>query len=281
MITIKYSGGLGNQIFQYIFGLTKAQELACDLDFDMSFFKKNPKRPYQMDIFGIDSPANKDFRIPIFWKLRKFIKKDKFMNLNIYRETSFLYEKKSEEIKDNTFIEGFFQSVKYFDETHARNVLTFKKEGSKKTKEIMEKMKGENSVSIHIRRGDYVQKARYKNLYNQLTLEHYARAIEIIKEKVENPTFYIFSDDPEWVRKNLKVENATYISHNTGNDSWQDLMLMANAKHNIIANSSFSYWGAMLNNNENKVVIAPEIWFSENKPEQQTKDIYPANWIKL
>ncbi len=281
MITIKYSGGLGNQIFQYIFGLTKAGEIGCEVDFDMSFFKKNPKRPYQMDIFGITPAANKDFRIPIYWKLRKFIKKDKFMNLNIYRETSFIYEEKSKEIKDNTFIEGFFQSAKYFDETFARNVLTFKKEGSKKTQEIMEKMKSENSVSIHIRRGDYVQKARYKNLFNQLTLEHYARAVEIIKEKVENPTFYIFSDDPEWVKENLKIEGATYISHNTGNDSWQDLMLMASAKHNIIANSSFSYWGAMLNGNENKVVIAPEIWFAENKPEQQTKDIYPNNWIKL
>lgn len=281
MITIKYSGGLGNQIFQYIFGITKAKELSTSVDFDMSFFKKNPNRPYQMDIFGIEPIPNKDFRIPIYWKLRKFIKKDCFIGLNIYRETSFLYEEKSEQITDNTFIEGFFQSAKYFNENEARNILTFKKEGSKKTQEIMEKMKSENSVSIHIRRGDYVQKARYKSLYNQLTLEHYARAIELIKEKVENPTFYIFSDDPSWVEENLKVENATYISHNSGNDSWQDLMLMARAKHNIIANSSFSYWGAMLNGNENKIVIAPEIWFTENKPEQLTKDIYPENWIKL
>ncbi|MBQ3102075.1 alpha-1,2-fucosyltransferase [bacterium] len=281
MITIKYSGGLGNQIFQYIFGLTKAKELGVDVDFDMSFFKKNPNRPYQMDIFGIETTPNKDFRIQIYWKLRKFIKKDNFLGLNIYRETSFLYEEKSGRIEDNTFIEGFFQSAKYFDETFARNVLTFKKEGSAKTQEIMGKMRNENSVSIHIRRGDYVQKTRYKSLFNQLTLEHYARAIEIIKEKVENPTFYIFSDDPDWVKENLKVENATYISHNSGDDSWQDLMLMANAKHNIIANSSFSYWGAMLNNNENKIVIAPEIWFSENKPDQLTKDIYPENWTKL
>ena len=188
--------------------------------------------------------------------MRKFIKSNKFFGLNIYQETSFLYEEKSEKIGDGTFIEGFFQSAKYFNENEARNILTFKKEGSAKTQEIMERMKSENSVSIHIRRGDYVQKARYKNLFNQLTLEHYARAIEIIKEKVENPSFYIFSDDPDWVKENLKVENATYVSHNSGDDSWQDLMLMACAKHNIIANSSFSYWGAMLNNNENKIVIS-------------------------
>ena len=281
MITIKYSGGLGNQIFQYIFGLTKAKELDVDVDFDMSFFKKNPNRPYQMDIFGIEPAVNKDFRIPLYWKLRRFIKTNKFFGLNIYQETAFVYEEKSEKITDDTFIEGFFQSAKYFDETFARNVLTFKKEGSAKTQEIMERMKSENSVSIHIRRGDYVQKARYRNLYNQLTLEHYKNAVEIIKNKVENPTFYIFSDDPDWVKENLKVENATYVSHNSGDDSWQDLMLMAHAKHNIIANSSFSYWGAMLNKNENKVVIAPEIWFTENKPDQLTKDIYPENWIKL
>ncbi len=281
MITIKFNGGLGNQIFQYIFGLTKARELGVDVDFDMSFFTRNPNRPYQMDIFGINATPNKDLRIPIYWKLRRLIKKDKFMGLNLYRETSFLYEKKSEEMTDNTFVEGFFQSAKYFDETLAKEVLTFKKEGSAKTQEIMQKMKSENSVALHIRRGDYVQKTRYKNLFNQLTLEHYARAIEIMKSKVENPTFYVFSDDPKWVEENLKIEGATYVSHNSGADSWQDLMLMASAKHNIIANSSFSYWGAMLNNNENKIVIAPEIWFTEDKPDQKTTDIYPENWIKL
>ena len=101
-----------------------------------------------------------------------------------------------------------------------------------------------------------------------------------IKEKVENPVFYVFSDDPDWAKNNLGIE-ATFVSHNSGDDSWQDMYLMSKCTHNIIANSSFSFWGAMLNKNENKIVIAPKKWFNDNDIEKSTKDIYPENWIKL
>lgn len=279
MLIIKYNGGLGNQIFQYVFGASKAKELGVELSFDMSFFKKHSKkRPYMMGIFGIKSKENKDFRAPLYWTLRKTIKGDKFLGLNIYRESAFIFEEKSKNIKDNTFIEGFFQSAKYFDDEIIKN-LNFIAPINSKTQEIENSMQGLNTVSIHIRRGDYVSKAVYKNLYNELTVAHYKSAIEIIKEKVENPVFYVFSDDPIWAKENLGIE-ATFVSHNSGNDSWQDMYLMSKCKHNIIANSSFSYWGAMLNKNENKIVIAPKKWFNGDSIENSTKDIYPENWIK-
>lgn len=280
MLIIKYNGGLGNQIFQYIFGVSKAKELGVDVAFDMNFFKKHSKRrPYMMGIFGVESKENKDFRAPLYWTFRKAIKGNKFLGLNIYKETAFSYEEKSEKIVDNTFVEGFFQSVKYFDDEIVKN-LNWKAPISSKTQEIEEDMKDKNAVSIHIRRGDYVNKAIYKEMFNELTVEHYKKAIEIIKEKVENPVFYVFSDDPEWAKNNLGIE-ATFPSHNSNYDSWQDMYLMSKCKHNIIANSSFSFWGAMLNKNENKIVIAPKKWFNDDSIENSTKDIYPDNWIKL
>ncbi len=279
MITVKYNGGFGNQIFQYLMGVSLAKKLNTDVTFDMSFFKGRRTRKYDMFLFGIEKNENKDIRVPIYWKLRRLLKMPKrFLGLNIYNEKSFNFEERFNEIKDNTFVEGFFQSPKYFDENIARE-LEFKAPINQKTREIEEKMNNENAVSIHIRLGDYVKKARYNKVYNHLDENHYKRAIEIIKSKVDNPAFYVFSDEPDEAKQVLSLENAVYVTHNAGDDSWQDMYLMTRCKHNIIANSSFSYFGAYLNKNENKIVIAPIKWFQD--PRKTTEDIYPNGWIRI
>ena len=138
-------------------------------------------------------------------------------------------------------------------------------------------MKRYNSVSIHVRRGDYLNGYYYETLGKICDIAYYQRAIGTIKERVDNPHFYIFSDDPDYVTENLTIENATFVNFNRGNDSWQDMYLMSQCKHNIIANSTFSWWGAWLNNNPQKVVVAPSHWFAN----MDNDEIVLPEWIRL
>lgn len=279
MIIMKYNGGLGNQMFQYAAAVSCAQRLGVQAKFDHSFFSKGYARAYGMDIFGVEPDAVRDFRINAYWALRRYGDFKKFLGLNIYSEEDFAYEKRFEEIEDNTFIHGFFQSAKYFDEKLVRSALTFKKAPEGLNAQTAQKIAASNSVSIHIRRGDYVQKARYAKLYNHLDIEYYGTAKKIIKNKVENPQYFVFSDDIAWVKENMKPENAHYIEHNSGDNSWEDMRLMSLCKHNIIANSSFSWWGAYLNRNPQKIVVAPKLWFLD--PAKDTKDVALPDWVLL
>jgi hypothetical protein len=142
------------------------------------------------------------------------------------------------------------------------------------------KIKNEESVSIHVRRGDYISIPKNNELYETCSESYYSEAMNLVKAKFPNAVFYVFSDEPEWFRKNVKVNvPLVYVTHNVGEKSYEDLILMSQCKHNIIANSSFSWWGAWLNDNKNKVVIAPQKWFKDKS--KDTKDLIPQKWIQL
>lgn len=287
MLIMKYNGGLGNQMFQFAAVASLAKKLGVDFSFDMSFFSHSYARPYEMGVFKIEKTPSNDFRTKAYWALRKYLKVDNFFGLNIYRETSFNFEEKFNSILDNTFIEGYFQSYRYIDDEIVDKYFVFKDEPDKENAKIISKMQTQNSVSLHIRRGDYVNKKRYQNVYNHLDIEYYKKAMEFVAQRVDEPVFYVFSDDILWAKENLNFKNCPncdskgvkleFVSHNFGEKSYEDLRLMSNCKHNIIANSSFSYWGAYLNKNQGKVVIAPKKWFNdENKT---TKDTFKPDWI--
>jgi len=284
-IIMRYGGGLGNQMFQYATAASLAKKLGCEFEFDTSSYKNKHARAFEMGIFGIDTRKTYSFRAKIYWLIRKLLRKicnpHKFLGLNIYEEETFTYEKRFENVAENTFIVGFFQSVKYFDSELIKEIFKFAIPPEGQNKELIEKMNAENSVSLHVRRGDYVQKKRFLNLYNQLGLEYYEAATAKIKERVKNPVFYIFSDDIDWVKENLPLERAIFVEHNRHGNSWQDMRLMSACKHSIIANSSFSFWGAFLGTNPGGIVIAPQKWFNKDLETQQTRDIYPENWIKI
>ena len=137
--------------------------------------------------------------------------------------------------------------------------------------------KDENAVSLHIRRGDYLQPKHWATTGSVCQLSYYQNAIAEMSKRVTSPSYYIFSDDIVWVKENLPLQNAVYIDWNTGEDSWQDMMLMSHCKHHIICNSTFSWWGAWLNPGINKTVIVPNRWFQHS----ETPDIYPTGWIKV
>ncbi len=184
---------------------------------------------------------------------------------------------------DSTFryFYGTWQSERYLT-NHAliRDAFSFDTSKlSDETSRIANSLGGEElTCSIHIRRGDYLSAAFSQGYGNCCTLDYYQRAIDHIRNNAGGTvTFYVFSDDIEWVRNNLKIENARFVNHNRGTDSWQDMYLMSICDHNIIANSTFSWWGAWLNENADKIVVAPKRWWSSI----ENDDVVPDSWIRL
>lgn len=285
-VIIKFNGGLGNQMFQW--ALARMIEEITDMDvlFDMSYFSKNYARPYQLNIFKIEPQFVTDLwtksALNIIWTFRKFLNNKKFLGYTLYEEKQFNFDKHINSIKQDTYIAGYFQSELYFHCVADRLREDFKFDYllNDKNKDVIRQISAGNSISLHIRRGDYVNKQRNLDAYAACPLDYYKRGVEYIAQQYPNPTLFIFSDDIKWVKENLKLPyESVYVSHNTGEKSFEDMRLMGCCKHNIIANSSFSWWGAWLNNNPNKIVIAPKRWFNDENIIQT--DVIPKDWVKM
>lgn len=286
ILIVKFNGGLGNQMFQWAFARALEEKTGVKTLFDMSFFEKKYARPYELDVFNVPDKFVTNvltkLHLVAIWKLRKKLHGKSFFGLNFYCEPHFQYDEKLFNLKPSAYIEGFFQSEKYFAqiEDKLRADFQFKTLPDEQNQKVIEKINSTNSISLHIRRGDYVQKKRYQNLYATCSLDYYKRGVELIAKTVENPTLFIFSDDIQWVKENLNLPyESVYVSHNIGEKSYEDLRLMSLCKHNVIANSSFSWWGAWLNNKQNKIVIAPQKWFNDDNIVQT--DVIPQSWVRL
>jgi hypothetical protein len=282
MITIKLQGGIGNQMFQYAFGRSLSLKKKEDLSLDTSFYKNiktgDTLREFKLNNFNIKADIietdNFNKSTKIFWKIINGI------GLVIHKDFHVRFHPIFLKMRAKNFI-GFFQSYKYFIiyEKEIKEDLTLKSQLPPKAIEIMEQIKNSLSVSIHVRCGDYVTNKENLKNYGVCSLDYYQNAISKIKEKIDKPIFYIFSDDINWVKSNLKInENLIFVSENNFEEAIE-LELMSNCKNNIIANSSFSFWGAWLNKNPNKVVIAPKKW--TNIMNFDTIDLIPENWIRI
>ena len=274
MIITSLNGGLGNQMFQYAIGRALAAKNNDKLRLDLSGF--SPKR-------AIDTP--RQYELSIFnLQATKFNSHilDFFHPPQLISETSHTFDPAILNIKGNIRLVGYWQSEKYFNQYSEliRHDFAFPTPPTGKNKALLLGIDNSNSVSIHVRRGDYVSNQTTNQFHGVCSLAYYRKAIKSIKDKVKNPIFYVFSDDPEWCKDNLTIaEKTTYISHNSGEKSWEDMRLMSHCKYNIIANSSFSWWGAWLNDNPTKIVIAPQKWF--NDPSIDTQDVIPDSWLKM
>lgn len=284
MLIIQLTGGLGNQMFQYAAAKAQALRVGTELYLDKTHFFTTPTgkknlRQYELNCFAV----NEQFKQPAFHWIKKFFKvQNVYPGLTTYREPHVHVDHTFFEIKDNTYIEGFFQSEQYFKsaEELIRKEYTFRNPPTGKNAELLKKINTVNAVSIHVRRGDYVNNPETLKMHGICGLDYYQNAIRLIEEQVNAPYFFLFSDEPEWVQQNFNLNHPfEIISHNKGSNSFEDMRLMAACRHNIIANSSFSWWGAWLNNNPEKTVIAPRVWFAN--PNWSSKDIIPQNWIKI
>ncbi len=296
MIISRIWAGLGNQLFQYAAGKCLAALLKTEFKIDTRWFgMKIPgdtPRRYELDIFHVEVEKADLKEIQKFsfthipqWKLgrsllpRLHLFLQKKIPLSSYRERHFHFDPKFFNLPIDVYLIGYFQSEKYFKpiEETLRKEFTFKVPPSRENGQLLEEMEKRNGVSLHIRRGDYVSDPRVKRHHGLCDLDYYSRAIQKITERVIDPHFYIFSDDPTWVKDNLKIQ-GTYISHNQGLKSYEDLRLMSHCRHHIVANSSFSWWGAWLNPRADKIVIAPKRW--TNAPLNFT-DLLPSSWTTL
>ena len=286
MVIVKIIGGLGNQMFQYAYAKALHQK-GYIVKIDLSAFKTyNLHGGYQLDKYQIDLEAstkkeNDKFRKNTFSS--KILRRLGIDFSKMSQEKNLLFDNRFLEIENNNYIEGYFQCEKYFKSI--REIIlkqfTANQEVSDYTKEIENKIKNsQSSCSLHIRRGDFVNNTNI-SIHGVCDIEYYMKAIQFLEEKVANLNYFIFSDDIEWVKDNLAIENAIYIESKEKRIPHEDIYLMSLCSHNIIANSSFSWWGAWLNQNENKIVIAPKRWFADDEMQKQADDIVCEEWIKL
>jgi hypothetical protein len=183
--------------------------------------------------------------------------------------------------KGDMYLDGYWQSDRYFADIAdtIRQDFSLRQPLEVSHNEIVKKVATGPSVSLHVRRGDYVSNATNQAYWETCSPAYYERALAVLEEKIGTFTTYVFSDDPDWVKDNIKISTPAHYVSEYGLADYQEVILMSKCDHHIIANSSFSWWGAWLNPRKDKVVIAPQKWTTV-KPEQH-KDITPANWIRL
>ncbi|MGZ3865824.1 MAG: alpha-1,2-fucosyltransferase [Bacteroidia bacterium] len=292
MIIVKLMGGLGNQMFQYAAGRYLAHLRDTELKLDLSFLeaeaKSYTKREFELDIFNIKADRASTDETNTFKKFfsnryRRFLfRKFPFLFSKAYiTESGNHFRPEFLNYPKDTYLEGFWQSEKYFKGISdlIRADFSFKEPLSGLNRELADKINLVQSVSLHVRRGDYIINEQVQNYHGVCSPAYYKEGVAKIQSQIKNPELFIFSDDSEWCKQNLIFDlPCTYIDHNTGKKSFEDMRLMSLCKHNIIANSSFSWWGAWLNKNTEKIVIIPKKWF--NDPTHRSEDIYPEKWIR-
>jgi len=291
MIIIKLKGGLGNQLFQYAAARSLAHIHKTTVKLDTTNYYYGEPRQYELCHFNIQENLAQKLEIH---KLTK-VKQNKFQKIvhtllhnhpplsphHIRYNKSELY-KNFFNLPDNIYLDGYFQSEKYFlNIAHIiRNEFTVKNEMSDKNKKITEMMQNVSSVNLHIRRGDYVSDAKANQKHGVCSLDYYHSCIEHIGKKIKDPHFFVFSNDITWSRNNLKINcnDVTYVDYNKPNEAYEDLRLMSFCKHHITANSTFSWWGAWLAFYKDKMVFVPKKWFAKEK---DTEGMLPDSWIKI
>ena len=295
MIIVKLQGGIGNQLFQYALGRCLSFKKNTELKLDISSFKNNPSgitpRKYGLSVFNINESFATDEEIARAKRYQRQQGKWRFVynrlvaNQNKYfQEQRFDFDSNVFKVFDDCYFDGYWQTEKYFKDVEniIRHDLTIRTPQQSKDSEIAEKIQSVSSIALHIRRGDYVSDPATADYFGTCCPDYYRNAVKVIAEEIQDPHLFVFSDDPEWVKKNIILPYpTTYVNHNNSEKSFEDLRMMSQCKHFVIANSSFSWWGAWLSQNPNKIVVGPKNWFNNVKPGINTKDIMPQNWIKI
>jgi len=261
-VSIKLQGGLGNNLFQ----------IACVYAYSLKY---NKKLILVNEKFGITHNALDTYKSNILNKI-EFLQSKSFNNFTSYCEREFNYIE-IPNILDNVYLEGYFQSEKYFKEYHKeiRELFSFPEEYKNSTIEKYKNLLEGETCSIHVRRGDYLKLTDHHPVQS---LNYFMKGV---KEMSEDSKFLIFSDDINWCKQNFPNVPEKFIFIE-GNSDYEDLLLMSLCKNNIISNSSFSWWAAWFNEDINKKVIAPSKWFgAANSHVNNIQDLIPETWRKI
>jgi hypothetical protein len=283
MIAVRLIGGLGNQMFQYAAGQSLAARLGTNLVLDTRDFEHYTLYEYGLHKFSISAPVASPGDLARWpsWIRRgsRFLWRIG-IHTRWYQESHFHYDAEWESIIDGTIIDGYFQSERYFAgifESLRREFVPVASL-SYHNAHYADLARACESVAIHVRRGDYVTNLNTLKVHGLCSPAYFEASIAYMRERLDNPRFFVFSNDMEWVRENLKLgDDAVFVTGN-GKNPEIDIYLMTQCNHHIIANSSFSWWGAWLNPSNSKIVIAPEQWFVKTV---DTSDLIPPQWIRI
>ena len=290
MKIVNIIGGLGNQMFQYALAIVLQQKHPDEAVFiDISHFHGyHLHSGFELQrIFDIQLPIAKrrclmrlTYYIP-HYTLSRFFRRILPQKKTEYIErAAYQYDEKVFSVHGNCYFEGYWQSPKYFEAYRSViiNAFRFPTFIDFDNMAAEKQMKAENSVVLHVRRGDYVGSVMYARI---CTLDYYRKAIETVVKKIQSPRFFIFSNDINWCKNNIvpmiQKYDVSFIDFNTGKNSYRDMHLISLARCCIVANSSFSWWGAWLNERNDKIVIAPSRWVNGS----DSKDIYPSDWLLI
>ena len=292
MICVRLMGGLGNQLFQYATGRALAARCRSRLWLDASFLAASgdhTRRRFELPVFRIEAriaPAALGS-----WTRRwgrgnrrqRVLRWLPFLSpLRYLPETPLQFTPSVLEARGNVYLDGFWQSERYFGSIRPLLLkeLDFAHAPDDDTARLVAEVRSCASVAVHVRRGDYVTSPAANEIHGVLGIEYYRAAVEVVRQRVPDPVVFVFSDDPEWAAAHLTFEVPTvYVSHNQGARNHEDLRIMRTCRHQIIANSSFSWWGAWLNQNPAKVVVAPRRWYRAEHPD--VSYMIPDGWIRL
>jgi hypothetical protein len=289
MIIIHVMGGLGNQLYQYAL-YEKLKSIGKEVKLDLYAYKtatgdEREQRSLELDLldgleYDVCTPGERTLFLDNSMKLISRVRR------KLFGRKSRQVDEKGEYMPeifdmDNVYLYGFWGCERYYEDIIPllQEKIKFPISGNPRNLETMEKMEKENSVSIHLRRQDYLTVADGKRYMGICTDEYYKAAMEYIKQRIDNPVFYIFSDDTKYAKANFKGENMYVADWNIDTDSLYDMELMSHCKHNICANSTFSIWGARLNKNPDKLMIRPLKHDNYEQPDTETAHINWKNWI--
>lgn len=294
MITIKLQGGLGNQLFQYATACALAQYHGSSVAFDLRAFHASASeidttpRAYELGAFGI-SPVQPPWldtlaigmqAIPYRNQLKKRVRL--WRRLTEYQEKSQSYESDIfNKTSARTYLVGYFQSERYF--AHIKELLRYKLKFTHEPEIDLASFAGtESLVSLHIRRGDYVTNPKARQLHGLCSLEYYQRATSYLANRLGPIHLAVFSDDQAWARKHVLLPYpVTFVEGHQGTDSYKDMQLMSRCAHHVVANSSFSWWGAWLNPSPDKIVVTPTRWLAREVDATESADRIPPGWIRI
>ena len=289
-IIVRLNGGLGNQMFQYAAGKRLAEKRATELKMDLSLFDRQPGCSYELNRFAVNEKFSTKREVrSLKYGMGSFLtrlsgsrrKKARRLSSTYILEKGFQFDPDILDLPDNVLLEGYWQSEKYFSDIaelirkifSPRWISTF-------TQEVSARIRNCDSVGVHIRRGDYVLNEKTSQFHGICTVAYYEECVRKVSETVAPLHLFIFSDDITWCRANLVFPyETTFVDRGDTDDPVGDLYLMSLCLHNIIANSSFSWWAAWLNRNPGKMVFAPARWF--NDLSINIEDLIPPSWQKI
>lgn len=290
MIIVQLKGGLGNQLFQYAAGLSLAAYHGTIVKVDIAELNRKDAeigtiRGFDLQQIrlapGIATEAEISERRPQTLPARLSDKLKPPHRRQVYKEVNFRFDTHFFEAGSNIYLKGYRQSERYFKpiEMIIRDGFALKQEAVERVRPFAEELRNSNSVSLHIRRGDYTN--REVSSYHGVLDEHYyQQAISYFESRIPGCRFYVFSDAPGWVEDHLSFQAPVeIISGGKTQTHFEDFYLISSCRHNVIANSTFSWWAAWLNEHTDKIVVAPKRWF--NQADHDTSDLIPQGWIRM